>query len=134
MKQYDRFFKLAQAQAKKIVNDKEEMNDLAGKAYKKASMSEKLKDLMQQITCMTRMIKNVAKGRYKDYSKGAFAMIVAGMVYLVCPADAIPDVIPVVGYVDDAVVLSFIISRVDGELKKFMVWERGTGPLSSENN
>ncbi len=123
MKQYDRFFKLAMTQAKKILNNIDKMKELAGEAFKKASVSAKLKDLLVQIRGMARMVKEVASGRYKDYSKGALTLIVASLVYLVCPVDAIPDVIPVVGLVDDAAVLTFVLSKTDKELKRFLVWE-----------
>jgi len=123
MKQIDRFFKLAQSQAERMTNDKDEMLNLADSAEEKAGKSGKLKDLFSRIITMGRMIKDVAGGKYKDYSKGSFTLIVAGMTYLVCPIDAIPDAIPVAGLIDDAAVLIFVLSKVGGELERYSSWK-----------
>lgn len=42
----------------------------------------------------------------------ARALIIGALGWFVCPLDAVPDTIPVFGYVDDAAVMAFAISRV----------------------
>jgi len=42
----------------------------------------------------------------------ARALIIGALGWFVCPLDAVPDGIPVLGYVDDAAVMAFAISRV----------------------
>lgn len=41
----------------------------------------------------------------KKISAGQIAIVVAALGYFICPIDLIPDVLPVVGYTDDAGVL-----------------------------
>ncbi len=123
MKQIDRFFKLAQSQAGRTINDKDEMFTLADSAGVKAAKSGKLKELLSQIVTMGKMIKDVAGSKYRNYSKGSFTLIVAGMIYLVCPVDAIPDAIPVAGLLDDAIVLTFVLGKVSGELERYSSWK-----------
>lgn len=41
----------------------------------------------------------------KDTPKWAKAIIIGALGYLICPVDAIPDIIPGVGYADDLAVL-----------------------------
>lgn len=55
----------------------------------------------------------------------------AGLIYFVSPVDLIPDVIPVIGLTDDAVVLGFVIRTVRQELEAFMAWETGKEAGSS---
>lgn len=40
------------------------------------------------------------------------AMIIAALGYFICPTDAVPDFLPVIGYSDDLAVLVFIISKL----------------------
>ncbi len=48
----------------------------------------------------------------------AKAAIISALGYLVCPVDAIPDVIPVIGYTDDAGVLAAVIAMLNVYLKE----------------
>lgn len=47
----------------------------------------------------------------------AKAMVLAALAYFVVPADAIPDVLPVIGYTDDAAVIAAVIALVGRNLK-----------------
>jgi uncharacterized membrane protein YkvA (DUF1232 family) len=45
-------------------------------------------------------------------SPGSLSMIVSAVVYFVSPFDLIPDSIPVLGLVDDASVLTFVVQTL----------------------
>ncbi len=45
--------------------------------------------------------------------------ILAGLVYFISPIDAIPDAIPVVGYLDDAAVVAWILHQLADEVVKY---------------
>ncbi len=47
----------------------------------------------------------------------AKAMMFAALAYFVLPIDAIPDVLPVIGYTDDAAVIMAVIALVGKHLK-----------------
>ena len=48
----------------------------------------------------------------------------AVVIYFLMPIDAIVDVIPLVGYVDDIAVIGFVLASVKGEVDKFRQWEK----------
>jgi uncharacterized membrane protein YkvA (DUF1232 family) len=58
----------------------------------------------------------------KDTPHWAKSIITGSFVYLLCPADAIPDITPILGYTDDLGVLSFglvsVASYVNVEVKE----------------
>jgi uncharacterized membrane protein YkvA (DUF1232 family) len=64
------------------------------------------------------------KDAAKLFSSGEMALIIGAVAYVIMPADAIPDWLPVVGYLDDATVVSYIVSKFADLLarykKKFM--------------
>jgi uncharacterized membrane protein YkvA (DUF1232 family) len=45
------------------------------------------------------------------------ATLVAGLAYFVMPADAIPDFIPVVGFIDDAAAIGAVMKIVSDHIK-----------------
>ncbi len=61
-------------------------------------------------------------GEYREISTGSIVSIVAGIVYFLNPLDVVPDFILGFGFLDDATVLAFVLSRVSGELDQFRAW------------
>jgi len=49
--------------------------------------------------------------------------IVAVMLYVVSPVDAIPDVIPIIGFLDDAAVVMLAASQLSSALMHFREWQ-----------
>jgi uncharacterized membrane protein YkvA (DUF1232 family) len=47
----------------------------------------------------------------------ARVQIVGALVYFVCPADLVPDALPVIGYGDDATVLAVTLKAVDAHVR-----------------
>lgn len=50
------------------------------------------------------------------------ATIVAALAYFVSPIDAIPDVLPVIGFADDALVVAYAVHRLATEIAEFRKW------------
>ena len=54
-------------------------------------------------------------------------VILGGLIYVVSPLDLIPDVLPG-GFVDDAVVVGWVVKTVRSEIDAFREWELGSSP------
>jgi uncharacterized membrane protein YkvA (DUF1232 family) len=46
-------------------------------------------------------------------------MVIAGLLYFISPVDFLPDVIPVLGYIDDAFVISLVMNALTSEIEKY---------------
>lgn len=46
-------------------------------------------------------------------------MILAALVYFVLPTDATPDFIPLIGYLDDTMIVGFVIKRLATEIERY---------------
>ncbi|MFW6067692.1 MAG: YkvA family protein [Myxococcota bacterium] len=79
----------------------------------------RLRKLRNQITLLFEMIKAYAKREYTNVPWWAIAMGVAAVAYFLTPADLIPDFIPIVGYVDDAVVVGLAVKAIQEELRRY---------------
>ena len=74
-----------------------------------------------------RMVRATFSGDYVGVSKGRLLMMLAAAGYLVSPLDLIPEaVLPIVGLADDALVLSWLATRLVEETEAFLEWEKLT--------
>lgn len=58
-------------------------------------------------------------GTYTEVQWSTVAKLIAAIAYVVSPVDLIPDVIPVVGFVDDAYVVKLVIGAIRGEIDAY---------------
>ena len=73
------------------------------------------------------MVKDYIDGSYREIPWPTIASLVAALIYVVSPVDAIPDFIPVVGYVDDAAVVALVIAALRHDLRDYCL-HRGWSP------
>jgi uncharacterized membrane protein YkvA (DUF1232 family) len=71
---------------------------------------------------------------YRGVTRGSIVLLVAGLLYLVSPIDAIIDAIPVLGFLDDALVLGWVFRQVRWELDAFREWETRRLAGTSDTN
>lgn len=109
------------SRSRRLLKDNDGLLDLAANAE---SMSQRFKSgPLKELKALLRLIRAYVKGDYRDVSWESMVLIVAAVVYVVSPIDAIPDPLPVVGLTDDAAVLAFVLNLVRGEVDEFMKWE-----------
>jgi uncharacterized membrane protein YkvA (DUF1232 family) len=111
--------------AKSYTADPETLRTLFREASVKAAAIPKtaLNDLGPYLQAMLRLLRAYAGGEYRKIAKDALLTIIASISYLVDPFDLIPDEIPFLGFVDDATVIGFAVSRTRESLDEFMLWE-----------
>ncbi len=78
-----------------------------------------LKSVSEYLTLMVNYVKDVATGRYKEYSKTHLTLIVAAILYVVSPLDVIPDFLIVAGLIDDAAIIAWVFNEIGKELDKY---------------
>ncbi|CUT05620.1 Uncharacterized membrane protein YkvA, DUF1232 family [Candidatus Kryptobacter tengchongensis] len=62
-----------------------------------------------------------------NYTKIPFKTIIAiagALIYFLSPADAIPDFIPGIGYIDDAAVVGMVIKAIFSDLENYAQWKK----------
>lgn len=72
---------------------------------------------------MIGLITDYAKGNYRDVPWNVLAAVTGAVIYFVSPIDAIPDVIPVVGYIDDALVVKLALEISRPDLEAYAKWK-----------
>jgi uncharacterized membrane protein YkvA (DUF1232 family) len=101
------------------------LRSLFEQAAKKAASlpRQRFKENWPYLQTMLRLIRAYERGEYQQVSNDALMWIVAALNYLVDPFDFIPDMTPFLGFVDDAIVVGFVVDKTRQTLDDFMMWE-----------
>ncbi len=82
-----------------------------------------LKSLYEDVKLFISIIKDYYKGTYKDIPYWSIAAIGFSLLYFLSPIDFVPDFIPMVGYVDDALILATCYKMIKKDLIKYKEWK-----------
>ena len=78
---------------------------------------------MEDVKLLISIVKDYWSGEYRTIPWWAISAIVFTLLYVVSPIDLIPDFIPVIGYLDDAAVVSVCLMLVEQELHAYKKWK-----------
>ena len=69
------------------------------------------------------LVKDYYQGNYRNIPYKTISAGVVGLLYLINPIDIIPDFIPFIGQIDDALVLKFCLKLMEKDLVKYKNWK-----------
>jgi uncharacterized membrane protein YkvA (DUF1232 family) len=121
------FFKKFLASAESYIKQPTRLKKLLTDAYEKASEKKELGTLAHEVwttlQSLFRLIKMSASGEYTGVPATTVVAAIAVLLYFLSPIDLIPDFIPVVGLLDDMVLVAWFSTSIKHELEKFHEWE-----------
>ena len=124
-------------------NDKEKtlVSNLKYLIGKEDKLKEKLEDnsylepFSDDLMLFMSLIKDYYKGDYRKIPFRTISAGVVGAIYTLNPIDLIPDSIPFIGYIDDALVLKFCLKQARKDLQKYKSWKQEqSGTKSTSEN
>ena len=119
---FARFRRRAETEAQ----DPGRVRALANRASDKLSQHRgSLNDLRDDMPVLLRLVRAWARKDYRAVPWASLVTVVGGLLYFVAPLDAIPDFIPIVGLLDDAAVIAFVLRAVQTDIQNFKDWEDG---------
>jgi uncharacterized membrane protein YkvA (DUF1232 family) len=83
---------------------------------------DEIERISKQWTLLLEMVKNRWDSQ-RDLPWRTVAAATAAIMYFVSPLDIIPDFIPVIGFLDDAVVLSICFKLIQHDLRQYAIAE-----------
>ncbi|MBL8006002.1 MAG: DUF1232 domain-containing protein [Ignavibacteria bacterium] len=108
----------------KIVSNEKYINLKSSELDKK-----KFSRLLNQLKLTLNLIKDFKNKRYTEIPWRSIAMISASVLYFVNPFDIVPDLLPVFGFTDDALLFAAVFKSIQSDLEKYCSW-KGLKPES----
>jgi uncharacterized membrane protein YkvA (DUF1232 family) len=71
------------------------------------------------------IVKDYWAGAYRQVPYGAIASIVFTLIYVLNPFDLVPDMLPVIGQLDDVTILGACLIMIEQDLRKYKDWKEG---------
>ncbi|MDB6120859.1 MAG: hypothetical protein JWO08_4640 [Verrucomicrobiaceae bacterium] len=106
----------------------ENINRAAAKADEigsKFARQRALKSVMDNGMLMVNLVKDYAMGAYREVPYWVMGVTAMALVYVLSPLDVIPDVLPGIGFLDDAAVVAFALRLIEKELERYKHWKDG---------
>lgn len=75
--------------------------------------------IANQLRLLIDMVEDFADGRYREVPWYSVAIAVLASLYVVSPEDLVPDFIPVLGQMDDVVVIALAVRLLRADLIKY---------------
>lgn len=110
-------------EAEQLLKDKDKLDKSLTEFQEKTKELE-LGDYLKYIPLLVGMVYDFVSGKYKDAPVATIISIVCCVIYLVSPVDLIPDVTPVVGFLDDIGVIKLTIDAVKSDIDKYEEWKK----------
>ncbi|MEA2043232.1 MAG: YkvA family protein [Bacteroidota bacterium] len=88
--------------------------------------NDSLKSFVSDFKLLFSMLKDNYLGKYKSVPWWTITAVAGSLLYVLNPIDIIPDFIPGVGYIDDAVIMGSCIKMISADLEKYKVWKTNT--------
>lgn len=113
----------AKEKARGLLDEKADVAALLSRAVSKAKRNyEFLLAPWESLQILLRMVRAWLDGRYSPPTLTLLGGI-AALIYFLDPFDLIPDGVPVLGYLDDAVVITTVVRMNLTEISRFRNWE-----------
>ncbi|WP_323101595.1 YkvA family protein [Intrasporangium sp. YIM S08009] len=82
----------------------------------------------ERVQAVPRLVRATLDHAYTGTSLRRLGLVAAAVAYVASPIDLVPEaILPVIGAVDDAVVLTWVVRAFFEETDRFIAWEIGQG-------
>lgn len=108
---FESFTSYSEDDAQKVMDNQEKIERIAA--------NPTLHKYLNDVKLYFQMLGDIFTGKYKKVPFGTIAAIVGTLLYVLSPVDLIPDVTPVVGYLDDAAILAACLNFTRFDVEEY---------------
>ena len=122
-------FETATAEAERAASDRNRVRRLVQAALAKAYRNRRwLFHAWVDLVALCRLVGAWASGEYRPLPWKSLVLALAGILYFLNPIDISPDVIPGIGFLDDAGMLALVVNSIRNDLRRYLEWEAARKP------
>ena len=115
--------------AEKLLGDQDALERFLQRLERKFRKLPLAGDTLASIPVLASLIRSYIKKEYFDIPIGSIIAILSALIYFVSSIDLIPDFIPGIGQVDDAVVIAVCLKLVESDVEEYVKWRRANGKV-----
>jgi len=123
MKGYAKSKREAEETLKDAAKTEAKLNEGMSKLNDVSKKSDIISKLFEDLKLLFEVVGAWMKGTYKEIPYTTIVAIFGALLYFISPIDVIPDFIPVIGYIDDALVIGLTIKAISHDLEKYKEWK-----------
>lgn len=106
------------------LRDENKLKTLVGSAGDKLNSAHAgIKSVGNDARTLRDLVRAWMRREYRDVPWSTLLLTAGALVYFVNPLDAIPDIVPATGFIDDAGVIGFVLASVKNDIEKFRKWQ-----------
>lgn len=117
---------------KVTTDDIQRVVNRADDIQRKVSGHGPLARFMNDVKLMIALVKDYWNKNYSEAPWWTIAAAATALLYVLNPVDIVPDFIPLVGFLDDATVVSACLFLLEKDLMKYSNW-KNSSPVSGED-
>ena len=125
-------FDKSKEKAKKLLEDKDKMDRFLERLEKKLAHIPVVGGILSEIPTLISLVKAFIEKKYLEIPIGSVIAIVGALIYFLSPVDLIPDLLPAIGLVDDAAVLTLAFKLVHDDVAEYKAWRDKNGSKSGK--
>ena len=110
------------SEATELLNNESKFDDFMLNVENKVKSVPKVGGKLSQIPQFMSLLKCYIKKEYTKVPKATIIAVTSALLYFLLPSDLVPDFVPLVGYLDDASVISACLTMVGHDIKQFVKW------------
>jgi len=84
---------------------------------------KRYRGFIENISSLFGMLSDYWAGNYSAMPWTVVAAIIFALLYFLNPADLIPDIIPGLGYIDDASVVGIVVASIEHHIGAYRQWK-----------
>ena len=106
------------------LRDRSKLKTLVGSAGDKLNSAHAgIQSVRNDARTLRDLVRAWMRREYRDVPWSTLLLTAGALVYFVNPLDAIPDIVPATGLIDDAGVIGFVLASVKNDIEKFRKWQ-----------
>lgn len=128
---YQKAFYESSEEAERLLEDIDKTEIFLEKVEEKLREVKGIGKGLTKIPVMIQLIRSYIKKEYTDIPIGSIIGITGALIYFFSPVDLIPDIIPVIGLLDDMTVIGIALKLVAADLECYEEWRNNTKQIET---
>ena len=122
-------YKQSRAAAEKMAQDPDKMKQFLDNLEQKLNEIPKIGGYLANIPVLADMVRSYCVGEYRQLPIASLVGILTALLYFVLPFDILPDFIPGIGQLDDALVIAVTMAFIKADVATYKQWRAEQGKL-----